>query len=473
MPVWEFSLTIKEFVLDLAVLSLLLVVATVARSRIPILQRFLIPSNLIAGFLGLLLGPELLKWIEFSPERMGVYVYHLLALTFIGVGLKRTGGRTVGAIHIGFIKVLTYIVQALIGLAVAFFFLWLIYPDLVPAVGILLPLGFGMGPGIAFSIGQSWEAYGFTEAADIGLTLAAIGFLVAYITGISVVNRGIHRGLTSLMSDEGRNEFVRKGFARNAPNEPGSFLTLSSGTIDTLTFHLALVGAIYLLCYGVVLGLEQVLTLAGLTREIPTLWSFNFVVANLLALATRKAISVRGGDYLIDDGTLRRITGMLADILVAAAIMAISLKVTWQYVGPIAVMCGVGAIATYFAIKWPISRVFSQYRFERTVGLYAEQTGTISSGIAMIRVTDPEFTTPVAQDQALGSGAALALGFPLLILINLPLVWYRGSLEGYLTMAGLLLLYLAVLFVSWFVFTRRTAGPSHGAAAVTGPATDL
>mgnify|MGYP000665188989 CR=1 FL=1 len=75
---------------------------------------------------------------------MGVYVYHLLALTFIGVGLKRTGGRTVGAIHIGFIKVLTYIVQALIGLAVALFFLWLIYPDLVPAVGILLPLGFGV-----------------------------------------------------------------------------------------------------------------------------------------------------------------------------------------------------------------------------------------------------------------------------------------------------------------------------------------
>ncbi len=473
MPVWEFSFTIGEFVLDFAVVCLLLVLATVLRGRIGLLQRFLIPSNLIAGFLGLLFGPELLKWVDFSPERMGVYVYHLLALTFIGVGLKRTGGRTVGAIHIGFIKVLTYIVQALIGLAVALFFLWLIYPDLVPAVGILLPLGFGMGPGIAFSIGQSWKAYGFAEAADIGLTLAAIGFLVAYVTGISVVNRGVHRGLTTLLTDEGRNEFVRRGFARNAPQEAGSQLTFSSGTIDTLTFHLALVGGVYLATYGVVLGLEQVLVWSGLTREVPTLWSFNFVVANLLALATRKVLDARKASYFVDDGTLRRITGMMADFLVAAAIMAISLKVTWQYVGPIAVMCVVGAIATYFAIKWPISRLFSQYRFERTVGLYAEQTGTISSGIAMIRVTDPEFTTPVAQDQALGSGAALALGFPLLILINLPLVWYRGSLEGYFLMAGLLLVYLVALVLSWFVFTRRTAGsaqPELGGGGVTGPA---
>lgn len=465
MPVWEFSFTIKEFVLDFAVVSLLLVVATIARSRITLLQRFLIPSNLIAGFLGLLLGPELLRWLDFSPERMGVYVYHLLALTFIGVGLKRTGGRTVGAIHIGFIKVLTYIVQALIGLAVALFFLWLLYPDLVPAVGILLPLGFGMGPGIAFSIGQSWEAYGFSEAADIGLTLAAIGFLVAYITGITVVNRGIHRGLATLVTDHGRSEFVRRGFARNAPTAPGSHLTLSSGTIDTLTFHFALVGAVYLASYGVVLGLAHLLAWTGLAQEIPILWSLNFVVANLVALATRKTLTMRSADFLIDDGTLRRITGLLADILVTAAIMAISLKVTWQYVGPIAVMCGVGAVATYFAIKWPISRLFAQYRFERTVGLYAEQTGTISSGLAMIRVTDPEFTTPVAQDQALGSGAALALGFPLLILINLPLVWYRGSLEGYFMMAGLLLVYLAVLVGSWFIFTRRTRGSASGTEA--------
>ncbi len=465
MPVWELSFTARDFIIDFTLISVLLVLGTIARAWIPLLQRFLIPSNLIAGFLGLILGPELLKWIDFTPERMGAYVYHLLALTFIGVGLRRTGGRSVGAIHIGFIKVLTYILQALIGLAVALFFLWLISPNLVPAVGMLLPLGFGMGPGIAFSIGQSWEAHGFADAANIGLTLAAIGFLVAYLTGIVVINKGIRQGRAEVLRDTPVDEAMRRGFVRSGPTKVGSRLTFFSGAIDTLTFHVALVGAIYLLTYGVIVLLARAFVWLGWTNELPTLWSFNFIIANLLALLVRRVIEGRKVDYLIDQGTVNRITGLLADLLVTAAIMAISLSLAWHYIGPIAAMSLLGAVATYFAIKWPMQRVFEKYRFERTVGLYAEQTGTISSGLAMIRVTDPEFSSPVAQDQVLGSGAALALGFPLLIVINLPLVWYRGTIEGYTMMTLLLFGYLAILLLVWYVFNRRSGRVTADAAA--------
>ena len=298
MTVWDLSLTIREFVFDFTVVGTLLVIGTIARARLPWFQRFLIPSNLIAGFVGLILGPELLNLIDFSPERMGVYVYHLLALTFVGVGLRHTGGRSAGAIHIGFIRVLTYILQALIGIAVALLFLWLTSPELVPAVGMLLPLGFGMGPGIAYSI---------------------------------------------------------------------------------------------------------------------------------------------------------------VDLLVTSAIMAISLSITWRYIGPIAVMSALGAVATYYTIRWGMNRGFARYRFERTVGLYAEQTGTISSGLALIRVTDPEFATPIAQDQVLGSGAALAIGFPLLLVINIPLAWYGGHIEGYVVVAALLGAYLLITFGLWSLFQRKVS----------------
>ena len=380
--------------------------------------------------MGLILGPALLGWVDFSTDRMGVYVYHLLALTFIGVGLRRTGGRTEGAVHIGFIKVLTYLLQALIGLGVALLFLWLVSGDLVPAVGMLLPLSFGMGPGIAFSIGQSWEAYGFAEAANIGLTLAAVGFLVAYFTGMVVVNQGIRHGQTTLVKRDTMNEAMRTGLVKSEPREVGARLTFFSGAIDTLTFHFALIGTLYLVTYGVTLALAEGLVWAGLERELPTLWSFNFILANLLALLTRRVMDARSIDYLIDAGMVNRITGLLADLLVATAIMAISLGIAWQYIGPILVMSTLGAIVTYLAIKRVMQRVFSRYQFERTVGLYAEQTGTISSGLALIRVMDPEFSTPVAQDQVLGSGVALALGFPLLLLINLPLGAVRRHADG-------------------------------------------
>lgn len=456
MPVWEATFTIRQFVLDFAVIGVLLIAAIVIRAHVGFFQRYLIPSNLIAGFLGLLVGPELLRWIEFSPERMGVYVYHLLALTFIGVGLRRTGGRSVGAIHIGFIKVLTYILQALIGIAVALLFLWLLSPEIVPAVGMLLPLGFGMGPGIAFSIGQSWEAYGFPEAASIGLTLAAIGFLVAYFTGMMVVNRGIRSGQAAVLGSETKDMGTRTGVLAPGTGGIGSRLTFFSGAIDTLTFHIALVATIYLVSYWVIVGLAELLVALGQASELPTLWSLNFVFANLLALLVRKVLDVVSVSHVIDDGSLNRVTGLLADLLVTAAIMAISLSVTWHYIGPIAVMCIVGAVVTYFVIKWAMVRGFSHYRFERTVGLYAEQTGTISSGLAIIRVTDPELSTPVAQDQVLGSGAALALGFPLLIVINMPLAWYRGAPSGYAMVVVVLLAYLALMMGLWYLFHRKT-----------------
>ena len=451
MPVWELQFTFRELVLDAGMVSFFLVAATWLRSRVRFFQTYLIPVSLIAGFAGLILGPELIKLAPFDITRMGGYVYHLLALTFIGVGLRPSSRRTVGAVHIGFIKVLTFILQAIIGLGVALLFLWLVSPTLIPAVGMLLPLGFGMGPGIAFSVGQSWQAYGFPEAANVGLTLAAIGFLIAYFTGIAVINRGVRSGATKV-------DISAHGSGHKDPGEKrevGSFLTFFGGAIDTMTFHIALVGAIYLLSYVCLLGLESLLVATGQEKEVVMLWSFNFIVANLLALFVRSILSRTRASSLLDAGTINRITSLFADMLVATAIMAISLRIAWQYIGPIAVMSVIGAFATFYAIKFSIRYTFKLHRFERTVGLYAEQTGTISSGLALIRVIDPGLRTQVAQDQVLGSGVALALGFPLLVLINMPLARYAGTMTGYVVVLGWLCAYLVALLAGWYWFTQR------------------
>ena len=449
MLVWEIQLGIRELVLDMGIIAGLLVFSTWLRTRVALFRKFLIPVSLIAGFLGLAIGPELLKLVSFDLERMGVYVYHLLALTFIGVGLRPSSNRTAGAVHIGFIKVVTMIAQALIGLLIALLFLWLVSPSIVPSVGMLLPLGFGMGPGIAFSVGQSWHAYGFPDAANIGLTLAAIGFLIAYFSGIAIVNRGVERGYTSVDAS-----VLKEGAPTLGSGESGSKLTFFSGAVDTLTFHIALVMAIYLLSYVVLVGLEKLLISLGQAQELTILWSFNFIVANLLAILVRTMINRTPARRVVDPGTTNRLTSFFADLLVTTAIMAISLRIAWAYIAPIGVMCVLGALVTYFAIKVLIKKSFEDHVFERTVGLFAEQTGTISSGLALIRVTDPELKTPVAQDQVLGSGFALALGFPMLLLINMPLVRYGGELNGYLAVLGWLSLYLAVMTLAWFWFYR-------------------
>ncbi|GIV57467.1 MAG: hypothetical protein KatS3mg042_0380 [Rhodothermaceae bacterium] len=456
MTAWTHALTLGQFMFDVAVVGGLLLAGVAWRRYVAFFQRYLIPANLIAGFAGLILGPELLGWLDFSLERMGVYVYHLLALTFIGVGLQ--GGMekpSRGALHLGFIQIMTFLLQALVGLAVILGMVYLIDPGLVPAAGMLLPLGFGMGPGIAYTIGQSWEAYGFPEGGAIGLTVAAIGFLVAYFTGIALVRRGIRRGHAALVREaDTLDAATRTGVVQDQP-PVAARLTFMPGAVEPLTVHLALIAVLYLGTYGLTRLLAAGLTAAGLAHEVPTLWSFHFILANLLAFGLRRLMRRRRVDHLLDEGFLHRITGVLCDFLIAASIMAISLRIAWNYLGPILLMCAVGTVVTYVSIKYVAQRVFADYPFERFVGIYGEMTGTISSGLALVRVADPELATPVAQDLVLSSGLALAFGFPLLVVINLPFTAFGGALTGYGVVAGIVLAYLVFLLLLWRRFGLR------------------
>lgn len=80
-------------VLDIAYLSILMGVASVLKRIITPLSKILIPNAVIAGFLGILFGPEVLKVIPFSYDRLGNLVYHLMAIGFIAIALKRHGGQ--------------------------------------------------------------------------------------------------------------------------------------------------------------------------------------------------------------------------------------------------------------------------------------------------------------------------------------------------------------------------------------------
>lgn len=72
------------FVIDFAFMSLLLCIAQFLRVKIKILQRFYIPSSVIAGFFGLLLGPQILDVIPWS-EQISSYAYLLICMVFAGL----------------------------------------------------------------------------------------------------------------------------------------------------------------------------------------------------------------------------------------------------------------------------------------------------------------------------------------------------------------------------------------------------
>ena len=53
------------------------------------------------------------------------------------------------------------------------------------ASGILLPLGYGQGPGQAYTWGHTYEAsYGFTNGTSFGLAVSSMGFVSASVGGV-------------------------------------------------------------------------------------------------------------------------------------------------------------------------------------------------------------------------------------------------------------------------------------------------
>ncbi|NNF03280.1 MAG: hypothetical protein HKN17_02335 [Rhodothermales bacterium] len=283
----------------------------------------------------------------------------------------------------------------------------------------------------------------------MGLTIAAIGFLVAYFQGMVMVGRHERRVRTDpahVPTDDTDGATVR-----SAPSVPD----LDVRAIEPLAILTGLIGALYWVTWMVVSLLADLLAGAGLAQEIPVLWSFHFIIANLIALFVRHVVLRRFGAGWVNDHLLAGMTGTLAEYLVATSIMAISLTVAWRFALPIALICLAGALFTWLFVRSLTRIVFRRYRFERFIGLFAQMTGTISSGLALIRVSDPGFRTPVAQELVLSSGMALALGFPLLILINLPFTAFDGAFRGFVIVWGLMAAYLVILTAAWAVYLRR------------------
>ncbi|MDD5766375.1 MAG: hypothetical protein PHW79_09055 [Candidatus Marinimicrobia bacterium] len=451
MTLWNFDINFLSLIKDFMYLSIFLILGTVCRRYGKFFQKYLIPNNIIAGFIGLIVGPQVLGLLDLNMDHLGAYVYHLLALTFVAMGLrqeKTSWGK--GPLSFGITMLSSYIVQAVVGLLVAFAFIYTTMPKLSPSIGLLLPMGFGMGPGQAFTMGKAWESFGLEGGAATGLTIAAIGYLIAYFGGIIIINRGIKNRETNLIKGlEGITEDMRTGVVKHGKPEIGSFLTLSQEAIEPLAFHIGLIGVVYWLTWVLTSTLVGFMESHGAVKFAATVWAFHFVLALLVAIIVRKLLDITKKSYMIDVGLMNRTAGLFVDFLVVGSICAISLTVVWKYWAPLFVMSVFGTIVTYILLRYVCNRAFDDYKFERFVGIFGEMTGTLNSGLVLVRVTDPDFKTPVAEDLVYSSGVALFLGLPLLILLNAPMNFFGNTYKGYWITLGLLILYGVILWVFW------------------------
>ena len=414
--------------LDLGVISIALLLATFLRARINFFQKYLIPNALTAGFILLPFYNFLAPVVGMSEIGLGAIVYHLLSISFISMSLrkpaytKRKGDKSVFGTSVSIIS--QYSLQSLIGLMFTFFFMSTFIKSLYPTFGFFLPLGFALGPGQAYAIGEGWVSMGFEGAPDVGLTFAAVGYMWACFGGVILINMGIKRGwLGKEQVEKIRASRFRTGvMGRNEKLQVGSKLTTESEAIDSASYNMAVVLMVYLFTFLMLKGLAGLLSFAGnLGNDLAVnLWGISFVFAAMVALIVKTIMIKLKLEHTLDNGALTRIAGNSVDIMVAAAVGAISLTVVVQYWLPILAISVTGGFVTFITVIWISSRIFEDYQFHRALIIYGACTGTMPTGLALLRVIDPDFETPVATDYMYSAAFTFFLMIPFILSINLP-----------------------------------------------------
>jgi len=428
-------------------LSIMLLIGIYLRNKLKFFQYFLIPSCLLGGILGLIIVSTGLYKIESSM--LETFAYHFFNISFISVGLSGSNEDEMskirgkdyikGSAWMAIIQSISFSIQAVIGAGVVILF-GLFGFKLFPTFGFLVPLGFEEGPGQALSFGKVWETVGFEHAATIGLTFAALGFLFSFFVGVPLANWGIRKGHTALAPASLPQHFLKGIIPKDQEKESAGNLTMHSGNIETLAFHAAVIGLVYILAYIVTLLLGKILP----PDVAKMLWGFFFFIGMAIAFLVKIVMKQLKIDHLLDSGLQRRITGFAVDYLIVSTVMAIQVVVIWKYIVPVSIMALIGGFVTTFIVIYLGRRLWT-YNIERSVTIYGAVTGTVSSGLLLLRIVDPEFKTPVAIEVGLMNLFMVPIILSYGILVNAPIWWNWSVLLTCCVFAGTLIISLLAL----------------------------
>ena len=460
-----------QFLIDMGIIGAALMLATVIRNRIGFFQKYLIPNALTAGFILL----PFYNWVfpRWGMDTMSLenIVFHFLNISFISMTLrvskeKRHSSRDVFATSTMVLS--QYALQCFLGTLLTIIMIKTFLPGLFPGFGLFATLGYSLGPGQAFAIGKGWENMGFTGMGDIGLTFGALGFIWASFGGVFLVNYGIRKGWISKEEQERISDGqMRHGVLRRGESAESRSVTniTNPEAIDPLTFNAGLVLGTYLLAYLGLRALSWALAFLGDSgiQLATNLWGIMFIFCGLTAMVVKAALKGMRIEYIVDNERMTRISGFTVDFMVASAIGAISIAVVTQYWIPIVIVAGLTGLATTFSHIWLSSRVFQSHVFYRMIMVYGAATGTAPSGLALLRIIDPNFETPASRDFMLSAGLTFVFAIPIILTANMPAVGaQQGTLIPTYTVFGLYGAYVILCLIGYLILSgrRRFEDPS-------------
>ena len=150
----------------LAVLLMILIIASLFKKNLPLLKESLIPTSVLGGGILLIFGAVykvIFKINVFQTSFFGgngtdfleIITYHTLALGFIASTFSDSSAsfhkkRQIEIFNTGVTTVATYLMQAILGMTITIVAAYFI-KDFFPAAGVILAFGYGQGTGQALN----------------------------------------------------------------------------------------------------------------------------------------------------------------------------------------------------------------------------------------------------------------------------------------------------------------------------------
>ena len=467
------------FVMVFGALLAGMLVGAAIKHLIPGLKKTLVPISVLGGIVLLIIstvvyfaaGDYLFNLPAFGDGSDGamtgmqvleLVTYHCLGIGFVASGMRNskkkfTKKRAGEVFDSGVLTVNGYLIQAFAGLIITLIAVCFFHVDgMISAAGILLAFGFGQGTGQALNYGTIYEnQYGFEGGANFGLTVAALGFLVACIGGVIYINVMRRRGLIKI------DRSIR---ANTLSDYEGDDELPMVSSVDKMTVQFALVLTVYAISFGIMYGLALLIP-----SMADTLFGFNFLIGVMLTIPAKMILNKLYAKKIVEKQIINnfmmdRISGLAFDVMIVAGVAAIQIPLLFNYWGVLLLLAVAGTFLTYFYVNFICKRLFPAYRHEQFLAWFGMLTGTASTGMILLREIDGTYRTPASENLVYQNLPAIVFGFPLMFLATYA---PTGDLASLITciVVGVAFIALNIVLFRRSLFKRFRPAPAGAGTA--------
>ena len=468
-----YDISVWRSILLIGILLVSLLVAHVLKCKGP-LKNSLLPNAVLGGLIVLIISTILYyttgnylfnqSWLSADESGMNtleILTYHCLAVGFIAMTLRESDsekvkGRLPEVIDSGFLTIGSYLVQGILGVVITIIAA-LIIKGFVPGSGMLLCFAFSQGTGQALTQGANFDAAAGTGEvyANMGLALAAAGFLIASLGGVIILNILRRKKIISVKSASYGSGSDKKEEAALYAEEMSS-----NEGVDKMSIQFALIALTYALAYGMMFVLGKLISgMAG------TIYGFNYlfgVIAAVIVKAVLKLLKKKGIVKKQYNNTflLNRISGFAFDLMIVSGICAIQIHLLIDYVWVFVILVVLGTAATFLYIWFVCKKIFPDVRYEQFFGFFGMLTGTASTGVILLREIDPKLESKAAENLVYQNIPAIILALPLLVLASMLYSSYEAAMNiprvaVIIAIVAVYFIILNIILFRKYIFKRR------------------